>query len=628
MLPIALRPDGRRAVIVGGGRVAARKAESLVAGGFPIFVVATSIDARMRALLARQEADYAQRAYEPGDLTGASLVIAATDNDDVNARVVRDARSARILACDAMDPERGDFSMNATVRLGDLTLSVDSGGDSPAFSKRIAAELAATFGPEYGDAARTLARMRAYVKTVLPRGERADVLRALAALPVAELASMNPIVAEHEAEAAIDRLHAQTQGRPTAKLTCASRASALALTQTRIVAARLAERGIATTILTVTTAGDRQRDRAIDRLGSVNVFVTELEAALRERRADYAVHSCKDLPSDLASDMRIAAISAREDPRDAFCSERYADFESLPAGAVVGTSSPRRRLQLAALRPDLRYEDIRGNVDTRLRKLRDGTYDAIVLAMAGLNRLRARATHTIAFSVDTLVPAVAQGALAAETRIDDEYVAGELHAAINDVASELCVRCERAALRALHAGCSAPIGIHARTVDGVVVVNAAYAVADGGIYRKHVERCVESVAEAEALGVELAAGLGPPLARRLVVLPRTRQGASRIAQALRADGVEVVELRAGDGGPDPAERSPDMLLFPSSGAVAAAGPYLTRLRSMGRRPMVATMGPRSGQAARAAGFEPDAVSEDASIDAFVRLVRERLATCR
>ena len=126
------------------------------------------------------------------------------------------------------------------------------------------------------------------------------------------------------------------------------------------------KRGIATTLLQVTTTGDRERGVAIDRLGSINVFVTELETALRERRADYAVHSCKDLPSELAGDMRIAAISAREDPRDAFCSERYEGFELLPAGAVVGTSSPRRRAQLEALRPDLTYDDIRGNVDTRL----------------------------------------------------------------------------------------------------------------------------------------------------------------------------------------------------------------------------------------------------------------------
>jgi hydroxymethylbilane synthase len=623
MLPIALRPDGRRVLIVGGGSVAARKAESLAAAGFPIFVVAVSIDDRLRTWLTQSNGSYAERPYAPGDLADAALAVAATDDDAVNARVVRDARAARVLVCDATDRERGDFSMPAVVRLGEVTLSVDSGGASPAFSKRIASELSVAFGPEYGDAARTLARMRAYVTTVLPVGERSGVLRALAALPVAELAGMNPVTAEHEVEAAIDRLRG-TPERATSSLTAASRASALAMTQTRTVAAKLAQRGIATTILTVATTGDREQRLAIDRLGSVNVFVTELEIALRERRADYAVHSCKDLPSELASDMTLAAISIREDPRDAFCSERHADFASLPPGAVVGTSSPRRRLQLEALRPDLVYDDIRGNVDTRLRKLRDGRYDAIVLAMAGLNRLHVRATYTVAFAIDAIVPAVAQGALAIETRIGDERIAAELRAAVNHPADELCVRCERAALRALRAGCSAPIGIHARLEGGVVIVIGAYALEGGEIRRNRLERRVTEIEDAETLGIELAAGLGPPPASALVVLPRSEPRASRIAAALRARGVEVIELRAGDDGPDPAERVPDMLLFPSSAAVAVAEPYLARLRPLRSHPVVATMGAKSGEAARAAGFEPDAISEAPSVEAFVNLVWERL----
>jgi hydroxymethylbilane synthase len=627
MLPIALRPNGRRALIVGGGNVATRKAESLVAAGYPIFVVAPSIgDERLRSLAGQR--NYAERPYEPDDVQGAALVVAATDDDAVNACVVRDARAAGVLVCDAIDPERGDFHMIATVRRGELTLSVDSGGASPGFSKRIAGELAAAFGPEYGDAARTLARMRSYVKTVLPADRRSGVLRALAALPVAELAAMNPADVQHEVEAAIERLRDDAQRRPTPTVTCASRASALAMTQTRTVAARLAARGIASTILPITTTGDRERDRAIERLGSVNVFVAELESALRDRRADYAVHSCKDLPSELANDMRIAAISSREDPRDAFCSERYPNFAALPAGSVVGTSSPRRRVQLAALRPDLTYQDIRGNVDTRLRTLSDGRYDAVVLAMAGLNRLNLRAAYTVAFEVDVIVPAVAQGALAAETRSDDVALASELRAAMNDSIAELCVRCERAALRALRGGCSAPIGIHARLQNGLAVVWAAYASASGGpVRRRRIEGPMGTVEQAEALGAEVAAALVAQEAGRRVVLPRTQDRPSRIAEALRTEGVDVVELRAGDDGPSPAERRVDMVLFPSSGSVAAAAPYLARLRSSRHRPTIVAMGPASARAARAAGYEPDAVSPDASIATFVAFVRERLATC-
>ena len=252
--------------------------------------------------------------------------------------------------------------------------------------------------------------------------------------------------------------------------------------QTRTVAAALARRGIATTILAVTTTGDRDQKHAIENLGSTNVFVTELETALRERRADYAVHSCKDLPSELAADMQIAAISAREDPRDAFCSERYPDFDALPAGAIVGTSSPRRRLQLAALRPDLVYENIRGNVDTRLaqtarrplrrHRARDGRIESPARAGDAYGSVRDRRRRPGGRA------GRARGRNARRRRTTSP---ANCDAAVNDPAAELCVRCERAALRALRAGCSAPIGIHAAVENGVMVVTAAHVLADGTV---------------------------------------------------------------------------------------------------------------------------------------------------
>ncbi len=486
MLPISLRPNGGRAVIVGGGAVAARKAQSLVAAGFPIFVVAPHVDDRLRAVLAENGGECAQRAYTSSDLDGAALAIAATNDGDLNARVVADARAFRILACDAASLGDGDFTMAATMRIGDLAISVDTCGNAPAFAARVVRELAAGLGPQYGEALRTLARMRGYVKEGFPINERAPILRALAERPVDELASM-----------------------PETTLVCATRRSRLAAVQTRFVAARLAERGIVTSILGVTTQGDRDRERPIDQLGGVNVFVKELEETLRARRAHYAVHSCKDLPGTLPQDMRIAAITRREDPRDAFCSARYGSFESLPPGAVVGTSSPRRHALLAALRADLRYENLRGNVDTRLRKLEDGAYDAIVLAMAGLNRLGLRSAYVVPFPVEQVVPAAGQGALAVETRSDEDRLAETLHAAANDSTSEMCIECERAALRELRAGCSAPLGIHAHLTGATMVVEGAYAPASGTLYRKRLERSVSTLEEARALGIELCAHLKP-----------------------------------------------------------------------------------------------------------------------
>ncbi len=630
MLPISLRADGRRALIVGGGNVARRKAEALLEAGFALTVIAPSIDARLRALCERPDSVLLERAYAGGDLGDAAIVIAATDRPEVNAAVLADARAARVLSCDATNPDDGDFIMQTTVRIGELTFAIDSGRSSPAFAQRIARELRERFGPQYNAAGRTLARMRTYVRTVLDPPRRRAVMRELAELPIDELARMNPVQAEHLVEETVERLyHPERSERRGTKVTCASRASALAMTQARLVAAALAQRGIATTIETITTTGDREQDRPVSELGSVNVWVKELEVALLEGRADYAVHSCKDLPGELDPTMQLAAISAREDARDAFCSERYTNFDALPAGAVVGTSSERRRAQLHAMRSDLRYESLRGNVDTRLRKLRDGQYDAIVLAMAGLRRLGIEATHTVPFDPHRMVPAVAQGALAVETLATNDTLTAELYAAVNHEPTQWCIEAERAVLRALRAGCSAPLGVHAQLVGALMTIDAAFSLADGTMLREHVEGGVDSPETSRRLGIQLAAALATARERRAlprVLLARTQERPSRIAAELRGRGVEVVELREGESGSDLMNMIPQMLLFPSSGSVAAARPYLDWLRGQAVRPLVAAMGPQSGAAASEAGFAPDIVAPEASIDAFVAAVAQRLQT--
>ncbi|MFN2448208.1 MAG: hydroxymethylbilane synthase [Candidatus Baltobacteraceae bacterium] len=285
---------------------------------------------------------------------------------------------------------------------------------------------------------------------------------------------------------------------------CASRASALAMTQTRTIAAKVAQSGIASTILNVTTTGDRNQTQSFAQIGSENIFVKELETALRDGRAQYAVHSCKDLPSTLPPDMQIAAISQRDDPRDVFCSERYERFADLPRNAIVGTSSVRRRAQLAALRADLRYDDLRGNVDTRLRKLREGPYDAIVLASAGLRRLGARASFMVPFDVTEVVPAAGQGALALET-LAGAPIAARLRQAVNDERSERAVLCERAALAALRGGCQAPIGIHA-FYDGesLVALGAIAAQPGAPVLFERVQGNAADGSAARALGEALA----------------------------------------------------------------------------------------------------------------------------
>jgi hydroxymethylbilane synthase len=289
------------------------------------------------------------------------------------------------------------------------------------------------------------------------------------------------------------------------KLICATRSSALALWQTRTVIATLATCGIETEELHVSTKGDLILDRSLNAIGTDNLFIKELEAALREGRADFAVHSCKDLASSLPADMTLAAISLRADPRDAFCSEAYPSIEALPAGALIGTSSPRRRLQLEARRPDLRFETIRGNIDTRLRKLREGQYDAIVLAMAGLTRLGIQARYLLPIEAAEMVPAVGQGALAIECRAGDAGLAASLAAALADPATTLAVTAERAFLRTLGAGCQAPIGAHAVfSSSGSLTLACALEGLDGAVLRAERSASVASPQDAEALGTALA----------------------------------------------------------------------------------------------------------------------------
>ncbi|MDQ2872835.1 MAG: hydroxymethylbilane synthase [Candidatus Eremiobacteraeota bacterium] len=636
--PVTLRPRGRRALVVGGGPVALRKILALIEGGAAVRVVAPQVSHEVRVMVEREAGELLERAYSAEDLTGVFLAVAATDNVGVNETVLADAQARGILACDAMQPSRGDFTMQSVVRVGSVTFTIDTGGSAPAFAKRLARELRERFGESYGTAAKTLARMRVYVKAVLPLEERAGVLRALAELPIEALATMNPAQAEHEVEETIQRLRGIRTEHTTQSSVCASRASALAMIQARAVAANLARHGIATTILNVTTTGDRVQDRSLAAIGSDSLFVKELELALRDGRADYAVHSAKDLPSALPDDMQIVAISQRADPRDAFCSERFETFESLPADARVGTSSLRRRAQLAALRDDLTYVDIRGNVDTRLRKLRDGDYDAIVLAAAGLERLHASARHTVPFPVEHVVPAVGQGALAVETRANASTLADRLRAAINDSTSELAVACERAALHRLQGGCQAPIGIHARFAGERLTVHGSIAALDGSrVVRGERSAIVTDVAAARELGIALAnvlrdgggldiLAMNPraaplPLAGKLIVLGRTQDRPGRIADALRADGAEVIEVRSGDAAPS---RVPDVLVFPSSGSVDAASAVLAELHRAGTRPTVAAMGPQSSAAATAAGFAPDLVAPEAGIDALLGIIRSHL----
>jgi hydroxymethylbilane synthase len=262
------------------------------------------------------------------------------------------------------------------------------------------------------------------------------------------------------------------------RLRIGSRGSQLALWQANHVASRLRERGHEVDVDIIHTTGDKITDVALAKVGAKGMFTKEIEEALASGHVDLAVHSLKDLPTELSEEFEIAAVPAREDPRDALCSTRYSSIEDLPRGARVGTSSLRREAQLKGLRPDVVVHPLRGNVDTRLRKLESGEYDAIVLAMAGLKRLGRTELVRQIITVEKMCPAAGQGALGIEIRSGDELVRNAL-AFLDDQGTRAETECERALLRQLGGGCQVPIGANAKWADGEVQLEAVVASPDG-----------------------------------------------------------------------------------------------------------------------------------------------------
>jgi hydroxymethylbilane synthase len=281
------------------------------------------------------------------------------------------------------------------------------------------------------------------------------------------------------------------------QLTIASRGSQLALWQARWVSGRLTEQGHECRIQIVKTTGDRITDAPLAQVGGKGLFTKEIEEALLDGSADLAVHSLKDLPTMLPPGLALAALPEREDPHDAVVGRKLMD---LPPGATVGTSSPRREAQLRRLRSDLVIESIRGNLDTRLRKLDERRYDAIVLAAAGLNRLGWADRIAEILPVEIMCPAVGQGALAVETR---EGGAGwDACVVLDHAATHSAVAAERAFLRGLGGGCQVPIGAYAAVTGTHLHLTGLVIAADGSAQVQG--RREGPVAEAESMGTALA----------------------------------------------------------------------------------------------------------------------------
>jgi hydroxymethylbilane synthase len=290
------------------------------------------------------------------------------------------------------------------------------------------------------------------------------------------------------------------------RIVIATRESRLALWQAEHVRSLLTKLypSCSVELLGMTTRGDQILDRPLAKVGGKGLFVKELETALLDRSADIAVHSMKDVPMVLEPEFALVAIGPREVPLDAFISNKYARIDDLPSGAVVGTSSLRREAQLRALYPYLAVSSLRGNLDTRLRKLDEGQYDAIILAAAGLTRLGLRERIRSTLPAEASLPAAGQGALGIEALSARPEVAAWV-APLNDPATAACVRAERAVSRALAGSCEVPLGAYAEHANGTLRLRGLVATPDG----TRIARAEHSgpAADPEALGLKLVADL-------------------------------------------------------------------------------------------------------------------------
>jgi hydroxymethylbilane synthase len=288
----------------------------------------------------------------------------------------------------------------------------------------------------------------------------------------------------------------------------ATRESRLAIWQAEHVQALLQARGYEVHLLGMTTQGDQILDRSLSKVGGKGLFVKELEVALSEGRADIAVHSLKDVPMDMPQGFELACVMVREDPRDAWVSSQFASLMELPQGAVVGTSSLRRTVLLRAMRPDLKIEPLRGNLDTRLRKLDEGQYAGIVLAAAGLKRLKLSDRIRHIFDTEHMLPAAGQGALGIEICEGRVDLVEALEPLVHKT-SWLAVAAERAVSRTMGGSCSMPLAAHATLEGKVLSLRAAWGDPEGSVnlVTAAKSRVVDSLIEAEAIGIEVAAEL-------------------------------------------------------------------------------------------------------------------------
>jgi len=513
LFPIFVNLRGQRCTVIGGGRVAARKAGALIEAGATVKVISPRVCGALRQLLESSQLSHVEREYRAGDLAGSLLVFAATDAPETNAAVSREAQSLGILINVADDPERCSFILPSRIVRSPIQIAISTHGASPALARHLKERVSEALPFEYQQLADLLGRLRSEMgATDLPSSARAARWQQVVE---SEVLSLLRAHRAEEAEAAARRILGlpPTREKKVAartRLVVGTRGSKLARAQTQWVCARLREISIDAESKTVRTSGDRRKGL----LGPppLGAFVREIEDALRRGEIDVAVHSLKDLPTGDREGLTIAAVPIREDPRDALVSVSGHGLAGLPPNSRVATSSPRRLAFGRAFRPDLVFVAVSGNVDTRLRKLSQGECDALIVAYAGLTRLGLSDRVSELIPPEVMPPAPGQGALALQVRASSA-VAKQL-AALDHCPTRCAVTAERAFLAALGEGCSLPAGALGEVEGDGLVLQGAVADLDGNVVIRG--RVEGSASTAEDIGKRLAEQVLAGGAKRLL----------------------------------------------------------------------------------------------------------------
>lgn len=436
--PLFVDLTEKTVVVIGAGKIGTRRAKTLSSfSAGKLVVIAPKAEPEILSLAEENKLKYIEKIYEPEDLSGADLVIAATDREDVNDEVYHDCKRLQIPVNVASDQKKCDFHFPGILEYDGVVLGFNGAGKD-----------------------------HKKVREVREKTEKA--------LKEAEKNSMKKII-------------------------IGSRESRLAVVQSQMVKDYIDDHcpGMCAEILTMKTTGDKILDRTLDKIGGKGLFVKELDSALLEKRSDLSVHSLKDVPMEVGEDLPLAAFSKREDPRDVLV---------LPEGVTeldktkpIGCSSLRRILQFRELYPEMECKSVRGNVQTRLRKLDEGEYSALILAAAGLKRLGLEHRISRYFEPEEMIPAAGQGILAVQARAgeDTSYLEG-----FADREAEYAALAERAFVRFLDGGCSSPVAAHGKVQGEEMTLLGLYYEEETGRYRKGV--ITGKAKDGERLGISLA----------------------------------------------------------------------------------------------------------------------------